>query len=427
MTTKIILILLLAFSYQQTVFSNDNIASKKFELNLSSEATINITKFGDHGDRILWIPSERGVNTTKHSTLLNAVANQQHEVWLADLHESYFIPAGRSSYTKIPVSDIAELIQKSLPDDNRKLFIVTTGRGAVLSLLALNQLQNTAGSNEQIGGIVMLHPNFQAETPTPGVAMEYLPIVDITQQAIFIIQPKKSNGFWYLDKLVARLSDAGSQVYSRIIDQASDGYHVKPDASGIEDQKARELPGQISHAIQLLAHTKIESREKVSTAIEPWKISPLSDSLQAYPGNSIAPALKLESTEDKTYNLEEYRGKVVVLNFWGTWCTPCIKEIPSLERLQKSFSKNELVVLSVTTGESKKEIQAFLKKVPADFPVLLNPDGSTVKQWKIVAFPTTFVIDQRGEIQLAYFGGLEWDEPGVIKQLRNIVDSSQHP
>lgn len=149
--------------------------------------------------------------------------------------------------------------------------------------------------------------------------------------------------------------------------------------------------------------------------------------MQPYPGGSVTPALKLQSTEDKTYDLEKFRGKVVVLNFWTTWDTPCINEIPSLGRLQKSFSKNDLVVLSVTTGESKKEINAFLKNVPADFPVLLTPDGSTIKQWKIIAFPTTFVIDQQREIQLAYFGGLGWDEPGVIKQLQSMVNSFQNP
>jgi hypothetical protein len=58
---------------------------------------------------------------------------------------------------------------------------------------------------------------------------------------------------------------------------------------------------------------------------------------------------------------------------------------------------------------------------PADFPVLLNPDGSTVKQWKIIAFPMTFVINQQGTIQLAYFGGLEWDDPNVVAQLRGLV------
>ncbi|MDT8281961.1 MAG: TlpA disulfide reductase family protein [Gammaproteobacteria bacterium] len=427
MTIKTILILPFIFMHTQAAFSNDNTATQNFELNLTGEATISITRFGDHGDRILWIPSERGVSMAKHSNLLNALAKQQHEIWLADLHQSYFIPAGRSSYTRIPVSDIAELIEKSLPDDNRKLFIVTTGRGAVLSLLALNYLQNKAALDEQFGGIIMLHPNFQAETPTPGIVMEYLPIVDITQLPIFIIQPEKSNKFWYLDKLIQRLSDAGSKVYSQTIDQVSDGYHVRPDNNEIENQKAKELPGQISHAIKLLAQTKIDARKKITATSKPWAINPLSDTLQPYPGNPAAPALRLKDTDDKLYDLDEFHGKVVVLNFWGTWCTPCVKEIPSLGRLQKSFSKNDLAVLSVTTGESKKEINDFLKKIPADFPVLLNPDGSTVKQWKIVAFPTTFIIDQQGNIQLAYFGGLEWDEPGVIDQLQKMVSSLLKP
>lgn len=125
--------------------------------------------------------------------------------------------------------------------------------------------------------------------------------------------------------------------------------------------------------------------------------------------------------DNHKYNLQDYRGKVVVLNFWTTWCPPCVEEIPSLGRLQQAFSEKDLVVLSVDIGESKKEVETFLQQVPADFPVLLNPEGNTVKQWKIIAFPTTFIIDRNGTIKLSYYGGLVWDNPDIVKQLQELV------
>ncbi len=401
------------------------IEPKTFDLELSSDTSISISQFGEKGDRILWIPSEHGIHKERHYDLLGSVSALQYEVWLAEPHESYFIPAGRSSYTKVPVSDIAKLIQKSIPEDNRKLFIVASGRGAVLSLLALNHWQNETGGNEKFAGIVMLHPNFQATTPAPGTAIEYLSIVDSTQLPIFIIQPEKSNKYWYLQDLVKKLSDGGSQVYTQVIKQVGDGYHARPDANRLEKQKAKALPAHLSRAIKLLAKTEVSVQKKNNRSIEPWKVTTIADSLQPYPENIAAPAFTLQDVKENSYELIDYRGKVVVLNFWATWCPPCVKEIPSLGRLQKAFSKNELVVLSVDVGENKKEVEKFLNRIPADFPVLLDPDGSTVKQWKIAAFPTTFVIDPKGEIKLSYFGGLEWDAPDIVAQLRKLIPPSQ--
>jgi thiol-disulfide isomerase/thioredoxin len=420
MLSTAILSFLLFITCMQTSLA-ENTEIEHLDLSLDDETEISIAKFGNDGDRILWIPSEHGIRKQKHYSILSSLAELRYEVWLAELHESYFIPAGRSSYTKIPVDDIASLIEKSLPGDNRKLFIVSTGRAAVLSVLALNRWQAETGGNENFGGIIMIHPNFQADTPTPGTAMEYLPLVDTTQLPIFIIQPKKSNKYWYLNNLVSRLSDAGSQVYTQIIEQASDGYHARPGTSAAEKEMAKKLPEHIARASLLLSKTEIEVRRQHSTG-EPWQVSSIAESLQPYPGNTPAHALALRDINGEAHDLRDYRGKLVLLNFWATWCPPCVEEIPSLGRLQKTFPKDDLVVLSVDIGESKKEVQAFLQQVPADFPVLLDPDGSTVKQWKVIAFPTTFVIGRDGIIKLAYFGGLEWDSPNVVSQIQQLVN-----
>jgi thiol-disulfide isomerase/thioredoxin len=424
MLSRTTLAFLLSITCIQTSFA-DIAEAEQFTLPLNDDTEISITKFGDAGDRILWLPSEYGIREEEHYSIMNSLAGLHHEVWLAELHESYFIPAGRSSYTSIPVDDISQLIENSLPEDGCSLFIVSTGRASVLSVLALKRWQTITGSSDtkakKFGGIIMLHPNFQADTPTPGTEMQYLPIVDTTQLPIFIIQPEKSNKYWYLDGLVSRLTDGGSQVYTQIIEQASDGYHVRPDTSDIEKQLAKKLPRQIARATHLLGDTEVTA-VKQNIQDEDWKITTIAESLQSYPGNTPAPALELQDINGKTYALEDYRGKVVVLNFWATWCPPCVEEIPSLGRLQKAFSKDDLHVLSVDIGESKDDIATFLQKVPADFPVLLNPDGSTVKQWKIVAFPTTFIINRDGIIELAYFGGLEWDNPDVVKQLQSVVE-----
>ena len=119
----------------------------------------------------------------------------------------------------------------------------------------------------------------------------------------------------------------------------------------------------------------------------------------------------------KIQDLKDYRGKVVLLNFWATWCPPCIKEIPSLNNLQKQFSKDEFIVLSVDVGEELKDIQTFLEHVPAEYPVLVDTSSSLTEAWQLQAFPSTYIIDRQGRLRYQYFGGLEWDEPELIKFL----------
>ena len=420
MTHRALITFLLSLTCAQNSFA-DTAEAEYFDLPLNDDTEVSITRFGNDGDRILWIPSEYGIRKQEHYRILSALADLRHEVWLAELHESYFIPAGRSSYTEIPVDDITALIEKSLPKDNRKLFIVSTGRAAVLSVLALNRWQAETGGKEHFAGIVMIHPNFQADTPTPGTAMQYLPLVDTTQLPIFIIQPQKSNKYWYLNNLVSRLSDGGSKVYTQVIEQASDGYHARPRTSDAEKQMAEKLPEDIVRATQLLSKTEVEIRRQQATGV-PWKVSSIAESLQPYPGNTRAHPLALSDINGVAHDLQDYRGKVVLLNFWATWCPPCVEEIPSLGRLQEAFSKDDLVVLSVNNGESKKDVQAFLLQVHAHLPVLLDPDGTTVKQWKVIAFPMTFVIGRDGIIKLAYFGGLEWDKPNVVTQIQELVN-----
>ncbi|CAA6803327.1 MAG: Unknown protein [uncultured Thiotrichaceae bacterium] len=394
-----------------------------FDIELQSGEAISISQFGEKGDRILWIPSEYGVRKAAHYQLMNQLSNYQHEIWLAELHDSYFITSGRSSLTKIPASDIAELIQKSIPKDGRKLFLATSSRGAILTLLGLREWQQTTGSLKAIAGLALIHPNFQAQTPSPGQKMEFFPLVDSVKLPIFLIQPDKSSKYWHVRDLVKRLSNAGSEVFVQIVEDAGDGYFARSNSNESEKQRAKELPLQLAQALNLLAqsHVKASIDDADTLKSSNWNVSLLPDTLQQYPNKTPAPDFTRTSHTGEQYRLSDYRGKVVVLNFWATWCPPCVREIPSLGRLQAAFPKTDLVVLSVDVGESKADVAKFLAKIPADFPVLLDEEGLSVNDWNVQAFPTTYVIDQQGIIRLAYYGGLEWDDENVIRQLTHMV------
>ncbi|MBJ6609441.1 MAG: TlpA family protein disulfide reductase [Candidatus Thiothrix moscowensis] len=400
-------------------------------LKLASGTEIPVARFGNNPQRILWLPSEYGLESTETYPLARSMAAQGLEVWMPDLHSAYFLTPGRTAMSGVSPQAIADLIQSSLPDDPQgKLYVLSSERSSALALLALQQWQKTHPDETRFGGMILLHPNLSANTPEPGQPESWLPVVEQTRAALFIIQPENSGKRFYLTELSDKLLSGGSIVYSKLVKDASDGYLTREEREEAEIKQAKQFPTLAKQAVDMLTSVKLEApaatqpTAAASTATDDSKgltVSDMKEGLQPFPGDKQAPALKLTDIDGKTHDLQDYRGKVVLLNFWSTWCPPCIKEIPSLGRLQAKFAKDEFVVLSVDVGQPEEDVIAFLENYPADYPVMLDPAGNTVKPWDLRAFPTTFVLDPEGYIRLAYFGGLEWDEPAVVDTLKTTM------
>jgi len=146
--------------------------------------------------------------------------------------------------------------------------------------------------------------------------------------------------------------------------------------------------------------------------------------LQAVEALPQAPGLGLRDEEGKkTWRLSELRGKVVLVNFWATWCPPCRKELPSMERLWRQFKDAGLVVLGVNVGETADEVFAFSHGLatPLTFPLLLDEDSRMAQSWPVKGLPTTFLIDKQGRIAYGAIGGREFDSPAIVKQVRELL------
>ena len=133
------------------------------------------------------------------------------------------------------------------------------------------------------------------------------------------------------------------------------------------------------------------------------------------------PALVLNGLDGKEYQLSDYRGKVVVLNFWATWCGPCVKEMPSLENLARHMSGEQFALLTVNFGEKPARIRPFLKKVGIDLPVLLDPDMRISRAWVKKGLPTTYIIGPDQKIKYRLLGDLQWDAPEVEQKIRQLL------
>ena len=133
------------------------------------------------------------------------------------------------------------------------------------------------------------------------------------------------------------------------------------------------------------------------------------------------PPLVLNDLEGREHRLDAYRGKVVVLNFWATWCDPCREEMPSFNRLKARMGDAPFVILAVNMAEGEARIGEFLKKVPVEFPVLLDRDSGVSRAWRARLLPYTVVLDPALRIRYTALGELDWSSPEVEAALRTLL------
>ena len=131
----------------------------------------------------------------------------------------------------------------------------------------------------------------------------------------------------------------------------------------------------------------------------------------------------LKDLDGKTQRLSDYRGKVVLLNFWGSWCPPCRREMPSMERLYQTLKNEPFTILAVNQSESLDLVFAYTGEIEPSptFPMLLDLNGAIPPQWGVLGLPMSFIIDKRGRIAYRAMGGREFDHPNIEKTLRALI------
>jgi thiol-disulfide isomerase/thioredoxin len=133
------------------------------------------------------------------------------------------------------------------------------------------------------------------------------------------------------------------------------------------------------------------------------------------------PPLELSDLQGMKHRLADYRGKVVLVNFWATWCVPCRDEMPSIERLRASLEGRRFVVLAVNLAEPESRIRKFLEAVPVGFPVLLDRDTQTTRAWQAKILPATYIVGPDGAIRYRHVGELDWSTPQVRDAILGLI------
>jgi thiol-disulfide isomerase/thioredoxin len=137
-----------------------------------------------------------------------------------------------------------------------------------------------------------------------------------------------------------------------------------------------------------------------------------------------APPLVRENLDGEPVDIAAFKGDVVVVNFWATWCPPCRREMSSLERMHRALSERGVTVLAVNVGEDFETVFGFLGAVDPSptFPILFDRDGSALDAWGVKGLPTTFVVSPDGRLAYRAIGGRQFDHPDMLETLSKIAN-----
>ena len=160
----------------------------------------------------------------------------------------------------------------------------------------------------------------------------------------------------------------------------------------------------------LLVGKAADAREHLLEAMGMAKVPP-----------KAAPDFTLPNTDGQQVSLQQYRGKVVFLNFWATWCIPCREEMPALERLHQTYQTQDLAIISIDLKESADQVKVFFQKHSLSFPALLDQNGSVFRDYLVAGMPTTYLIGRDGTMLARGVGGRDWTRAEALQLIQELI------
>ncbi len=126
--------------------------------------------------------------------------------------------------------------------------------------------------------------------------------------------------------------------------------------------------------------------------------------------------------ESSSLSLAALRGRVVLLNFWATWCAPCEAEMPSMERLYAALGGHDFELVAISVDSDRADVEAFERRFELSFPILLDPDMTVAIGYQVDRFPESILIDRDGRVVARYVGPRDWDAPEYVDRIRRLIE-----
>ena len=386
-----------------------------------------VKRFKADGEHlVLWISPGFG-SEDRADNVARSVAEKGIEFWSINVLENLFIPASVNSLRSLDGRYVSALISQAHRISGKQVTLMTRSYGAlpVLRGARLWQMQHRDDGQERyLTGAILISPELYSEIPPLGQPPVYDPIASATNIPIMLYQGGKRGNRWQLETTLEKLQAGGAPVHLKVMPGVT-GLFYKEDIASETLDMLRKMPAEIARTIPILAKTPTPlTAVPIADILQPQHKN-LDLSLQPFKGQMSPLAIDLMSVDGKPFTRTSYSGKVTVVNFWASWCGPCVEEIPALNRLRQSMLGKPFELISINYAEKPEKILEFMQMVDVDFPVLLDLDGQYSSKWNVLVYPATFVIGPDNRIAYGVNGAIEWDSPDVIKQLNALLPSTQ--
>lgn len=218
----------------------------------AGDTDISVTRYPAPGrSLVLWVPSEFGVLAAEHIAARH-LAEKGYETWVADLYAARFLPTVPSSADALPAGDVAQLIGAARQQTHKRVYLLTSGRGAKYALEGAKLWQDKKTDARALAGVILLYPNLYQKQPEPGEDPTYLPIAADTRLRVNILQGELSPWYWTLDTLRAELTRKGSAVSVTTFADIRDRFYFRDSATPAERALGERLPELIAAEVKKL-------------------------------------------------------------------------------------------------------------------------------------------------------------------------------
>lgn len=400
-----------------TFYSNVCYSQTEIIVTTSSDIEINVDRFTSPANQtagkylIIWVAPEYGFRVN-HRTMAQLLTEQNIEVWQSNIVESLFMPQGSSSLKRLDGNNLADLIEYAHKTTGKKIIVAGDSYASVSALMGAHQWQSREHKSAYLVGAILFSPYSYAYIPSLGIDPEYMPVVNATNIPLMIYQTKSSGSINQFKNLLEKLQQHDNPVYTKMIPDIMSLFYDENPTDEIKNHikvvaaNIKKMTGILDKKIIPSKPVPLVSGEKVKSGID--------IALKKFEGKTEPLAINLLDAHGVLFNKSNYNNRVTVVNFWATWCPPCVEEIPSLNRLKQKMKGKAFDLISINYAEDKQVILDFLKEVDVDYPVLMDQNGDFAKKWNIITYPSTFLIDTNGKIIYGVNSAIIWDAPEII-------------
>lgn len=416
-----------------------------FNLVTTAGDTLEVKVWGEanRGPLFVWLLNQY-TETPRADQLALALQAKGASVWRVDLLESLMLERTAEAIRNMDGVAVANLLDAAVQAvghdkaERRPIVLVACDRMSVPLLKGLRewQLRARPADRGRVAGGVLFFPNLYRGTPVAGEEPELMDIVAASNMPLMIMQPELGANRVRLPQLLEKFHAAGSPAYSWKVPQVRDYYlmHTQKPHSESLQAMAGTVPDAVEQALRVTPNHLLAAARLLASSPKPAQAAPM----HAASRPATAPAYGLierPALPAPVFSLVDALGvrqklspgRVTLVNFWATWCPPCVHEIPSMNRLAAAYDTKQFGIVSINFKEDAPHVLAFLKRVNVDFPVLLDVDGAVSNRWKVFAFPSSFLLDRQGRVRYSVNTAIEWDDPAVKAVIDRLLREGATP